>query len=114
MAVCSEIHTKHINTLCGRNVEFFKLNFVVQEVTTGLKKFVKRNTTNCDVYSMQQQTFISLNALANLIQDNATRCASNNPHSANVWHMMSSAWNIWTDRLRDPASCLISFINVTG
>jgi hypothetical protein len=23
MAVCSEIHTKHINTLCGQNVEFF-------------------------------------------------------------------------------------------
>jgi len=22
MAVCSEVHTKHINTLCGRNVEF--------------------------------------------------------------------------------------------
>jgi hypothetical protein len=22
MAVCSEIHTKHINTLCGQNVEF--------------------------------------------------------------------------------------------
>jgi hypothetical protein len=24
-AVCSEIRTKHINTLCGQNVEFFKL-----------------------------------------------------------------------------------------
>jgi len=22
MAVCSEIHTEHINTLCGQNVEF--------------------------------------------------------------------------------------------
>ena len=22
MAVCSQIHTKHINTLCGQNVEF--------------------------------------------------------------------------------------------
>ena len=22
IAVCSEIHTKHINTLCGQNVEF--------------------------------------------------------------------------------------------
>jgi hypothetical protein len=22
MAVCSEIHTKHINALCGQNVEF--------------------------------------------------------------------------------------------
>jgi len=23
MAVCSEIHTKHINTLCGQNVELY-------------------------------------------------------------------------------------------
>jgi hypothetical protein len=23
IAVCSEIHTKHINTLCGQHVEFF-------------------------------------------------------------------------------------------
>ena len=22
MAVCSEIHTKHINTVCGQNVDF--------------------------------------------------------------------------------------------
>jgi hypothetical protein len=22
IAICSEIHTKHINTLCGQNVEF--------------------------------------------------------------------------------------------
>jgi len=26
MAVCSEIHIKHINTLCGQNVEFFVKN----------------------------------------------------------------------------------------
>jgi hypothetical protein len=25
MAVCSEIHTKHINTVCGQNVEFFNV-----------------------------------------------------------------------------------------
>ena len=25
IAVCSEIHTKHINTLCGQNVEFFNV-----------------------------------------------------------------------------------------
>ena len=25
MAVCSEIHTKHINTLCGLNVEVFSI-----------------------------------------------------------------------------------------
>ena len=25
IAVCSQIHTKHINTLCGQNVEFFNV-----------------------------------------------------------------------------------------
>jgi len=25
MAVCSEIHTKHVNTLCGQNVELFNI-----------------------------------------------------------------------------------------
>jgi len=24
IAVCSQIHTKHINTLCGQNVEFYR------------------------------------------------------------------------------------------
>ena len=36
MAVCSEIHTKHINILCGLNVELFNLKLVVPTVTTGL------------------------------------------------------------------------------
>jgi hypothetical protein len=26
IAVCSEIHTKHINTLCGQNVGFVNVN----------------------------------------------------------------------------------------
>ena len=34
IAVCSQIHTNHINTLCGQNVEF--VNVVVRIVTTGL------------------------------------------------------------------------------
>jgi hypothetical protein len=35
-AVCSQIHTKHINTLCGHNVEFVNVELVVRKVTTGL------------------------------------------------------------------------------
>ena len=27
IAVCSQIHTKHINTLCGRNVELLNVKF---------------------------------------------------------------------------------------
>jgi len=34
IAVCSEIHTKHINTLCGQNVELLSVNLVVHIVTT--------------------------------------------------------------------------------
>jgi len=34
--VCSETHTKHINTLCGQNVELLNIKLVVHIVTTGL------------------------------------------------------------------------------
>ena len=36
MAVCSEILTKRINTLCGQNVELWNVILVVHIVTTGL------------------------------------------------------------------------------
>jgi hypothetical protein len=36
IAVCSEIHTKHINALCGQNVELLSLKLVVHIVTIGL------------------------------------------------------------------------------
>ena len=35
MAVCSEIHTKHVNTVCGLNVELLDVKLVVRIVTTG-------------------------------------------------------------------------------
>jgi len=36
MAVCSQIHTKHINTVCGQNVELLNVKLVVHRVTTVL------------------------------------------------------------------------------
>ena len=36
MAVCSEIHTKHIHAVSGQNVEFLNVKLVVHIVTTGL------------------------------------------------------------------------------
>jgi hypothetical protein len=36
IAVCSEIHTKHINTLCGQNVEFASVKLAVHKMTTRL------------------------------------------------------------------------------
>ena len=36
IAVCSQIHIKHINTTCGQNVGFVIVHLVVHVVTTGL------------------------------------------------------------------------------
>ena len=36
MAVCSEIHTKHINIVCGQNLELLNVKLAVRIVTTGL------------------------------------------------------------------------------
>ena len=36
IAVCSEIHTKHINTVCGQNVELLYVKLVVRHVTSSL------------------------------------------------------------------------------
>jgi hypothetical protein len=36
IAVCSEINTKRINTMCGLNVELMNVKLVVYIVTTGL------------------------------------------------------------------------------
>jgi hypothetical protein len=38
IAVCSQIHTKHINTLCGQNVEIVNVKtWWYLKVTSGLK-----------------------------------------------------------------------------
>jgi len=36
LAVCSQTHTKHKNTLCGQNVELLNVKLAVHIVTTGL------------------------------------------------------------------------------
>jgi len=36
MAVCSQIHTKHINTVCGQNVELLNFKLPVHILTTVL------------------------------------------------------------------------------
>jgi len=36
IAVCSQIHTKHNNTVCGQNVVLLNVKVVVHIVTTGL------------------------------------------------------------------------------
>ena len=36
IAVCSQIHTKHISTLCGQNVELSNVKLAVRGVASGL------------------------------------------------------------------------------
>jgi len=36
IAVCSQIHTKHKNALCGQNVVLLNVKLTVHIVTTGL------------------------------------------------------------------------------
>jgi len=36
VAVCSESHTKHTNTLCGQNVLLLNIKLVVHQVTSRL------------------------------------------------------------------------------
>jgi len=45
MAVCSQIHTKHINTVCGQNVELLYVKLAVHIVTTGSKEVSSNHFT---------------------------------------------------------------------
>jgi len=36
IAVCSQIHTKHINTQCGQNVKLLNVKLVVHKINTRL------------------------------------------------------------------------------
>jgi hypothetical protein len=47
IAVCSQVHTKHTNTLCGQNVDFVVLNLLVHKATTGLLKVSIQQDRQC-------------------------------------------------------------------
>ena len=36
IAVCSQIHTKHINTVCRQNVELLNVKLAVYKMTAGI------------------------------------------------------------------------------
>ena len=38
IAVCSQIHIKHINTRCGQNVELFNVKLLLHIATIGLQR----------------------------------------------------------------------------
>jgi len=47
IAVCSQIHTKHINTLRGLNEELLNVTLVVHIMTTGLQRVKKLSFAYC-------------------------------------------------------------------
>ena len=58
IAVCSQIHTKHINTLCGQNGE---LNLVAYKVTTGLWRVEEIQVSGRPIEGMRSSGFHSVN-----------------------------------------------------
>jgi len=48
VAVCSQIHTKHANTLCGQNAELLNVKLAVHIVTTA--------STSVNLFTYRQQT----------------------------------------------------------
>ena len=74
IAVCSQIHTKHINTLCGQNVELLNVKLVVHIVTSGgliclykLCDITVRQTFSDKIVAMQIPCHCKLPIIANPI-----------------------------------------------
>ena len=54
IAVCSQIHIKQINTLCGQNVEMLNVKLAVRIVTTGLYRVKEENTRRHYMYKCSE------------------------------------------------------------
>ena len=62
IAVCSQIHTKHINTLCRQNVELLNVKLAVHMVTTVVFNLANTtpSVTDCELLLSCQQTITSI------------------------------------------------------
>ena len=58
IAVCSQIYTKHTNTLCGQNVELLNVKLVVRIVIT--VRYIK--LTLCGTYSDHWAVMVNINS----------------------------------------------------
>jgi hypothetical protein len=61
MAVCSQIHTKHMHTLFVQNVELLNVKLAVHIVTTGLSRvrFVKHSHQSSKAPTMTIYIYIA-------------------------------------------------------
>ena len=55
IAVCSHIHTKHINTLCGQNVELLNVKLAVQGF--------KRGVPNMEIWQFEKKKLLCVRPL---------------------------------------------------
>jgi hypothetical protein len=44
IAVCSQMYTKHINTLCGQNVELLNVKLAVYKYMTATRPYIVKIT----------------------------------------------------------------------
>ena len=49
IAVCSRIHRKHINTLCGQNIELLNVKLALHIVTNGLWSVTEHTAKNFQI-----------------------------------------------------------------
>jgi len=66
IALCSQIHTKHINTLCGQNVELLNVKLAVHIVTSVREYSSQLRSNNKHYYNFPlffTETKIFLNSL---------------------------------------------------
>jgi hypothetical protein len=70
IAVCSQIHTKHINTLCGQNVEFGTLNRPVHVATNQL---LRLNNKMVKMPSNKITFIVQLHIVSNKLQVSAQK-----------------------------------------
>jgi len=57
IAVCCQIHLKHINKLCGQNVKLFNVKLPVHIVTAGLKEVLPVSTVLLLSVDAAQESF---------------------------------------------------------
>jgi hypothetical protein len=50
ISFCSDIHTKHINKLCGQNVELLTFKLAVHTVTTELSRVIYKELFTFSTY----------------------------------------------------------------